>query len=262
LLLLKGAAYSLACLPVAHGRIAADVDILVPKAALQSVESALIQHGWEPAVLDRYDERYYRAWSHELPPLRHRDRHSIVDVHHGILTDSGGSGPDPDELWRNAVTLTDSGLRVLDPLDMVLHSAAHLFYGELQGGLRDLADLDSLLRHFAERPGFLDTLGQRASRLGLTRTLFYGLRYARALLGTPLAESDLASTSKAAPGSLVTAFMDRVVPLALLPHEGHGDISTSVAATLALARSHWLKMPPGRLAAHLIRKSLVRRRRG
>jgi hypothetical protein len=33
---------------------------------------------------------------------------------------------------------------------MVLHSATHLFYdGELNHGLRDLVDLDDLLRHFS-----------------------------------------------------------------------------------------------------------------
>jgi hypothetical protein len=261
-LLLKGAAYSLAGLSVAQGRVAADVDILVPRAALQAAEAALRQHGWEPAVLDRYDERYYRAWSHELPPLRHRDRRSIVDVHHALFTESGGSGPDPDELWRNAVRLPDAELSVLDPSDMVLHSALHLFYGELHGGLRDLVDLDGLLRHFVTRPGFVETLGQRAARFRLTRPLFYAVRYSRALLGTPFPHDGLGDSHATAPGSLVTALMDRIVPLTLLPADGPERVSPALASALALARSHWLKMPAGRLAAHLLRKSIVRWRRG
>jgi hypothetical protein len=261
LLLLKGAAYSLANLPVAHGRVAADVDVLVPRAALHTAEAALVQHGWEPAVLDQYDERYYRAWSHELPPLRHRDRRTIVDVHHGILTESGGASADPDELWRNAVRLPDTELSVLDPADMVLHSAVHLFYGELHGGLRDLVDLDGLLRHFVARPGFADALGRRAARLRLTRPLFYAVRYSRALLGTPIAPDGPEEGHTTAPGSLVTALMDRIVPLTLLPAEGADRVSPALASVLALARSHWLKMPAGRLAAHLLRKSIGRWRR-
>ncbi|MGH8679549.1 MAG: nucleotidyltransferase family protein, partial [Burkholderiales bacterium] len=77
-LLLKGAAYELAGLPPARGRIASDVDIMVPEAALASVEAALLRHGWEHSHLEPYDQRYFRDWMHELPPLVHRDRDGIV----------------------------------------------------------------------------------------------------------------------------------------------------------------------------------------
>ena len=75
-------------------------------------------------------------------------------------------------------------LRVLCPADMVLHSATHLFHNEdLSQGLRDLADLDSLLRHFGQEPGFWEELPRRAAELDLARPLYYGLRYATRVPG-------------------------------------------------------------------------------
>src|SRR5579872_3326234 len=69
IVLLKGAAYALAGLPPAQGRIFQDVDILVPKASLADVEAALRLSGWMPARVDAHDERYYREWMHQIPPM-------------------------------------------------------------------------------------------------------------------------------------------------------------------------------------------------
>src|SRR5262245_49091577 len=82
---LKGAAYLLAGLALAKGRISSDIDILVDQADLAEVEALLLKHGWEHIKIEDYDQYYYRAWSHELPPLRHRERHTTLDVHHTIL---------------------------------------------------------------------------------------------------------------------------------------------------------------------------------
>ncbi|MGH7811506.1 MAG: nucleotidyltransferase domain-containing protein, partial [Candidatus Binatia bacterium] len=99
---LKGAAYLLAGLPVAKGRISTDVDILVDKADLGAVERALLEHGWEHTKADEYDQYYYRIWSHELPPLRHRERRTTIDVHHRILPPTGRHHPDPKKLLAAA----------------------------------------------------------------------------------------------------------------------------------------------------------------
>ena len=45
-IMLKGAAYALAGLPPARGRLFSDLDLLVPRAALPDVESQLMKHGW------------------------------------------------------------------------------------------------------------------------------------------------------------------------------------------------------------------------
>jgi hypothetical protein len=46
IVLLKGAAYLIAGLSAARGRVFADIDILVPRGALGAVEAALMLHGW------------------------------------------------------------------------------------------------------------------------------------------------------------------------------------------------------------------------
>ena len=151
--LLKGAAYEMAELPARAGRLASDVDILVAKDKLDIVEGALVRAGWEAMKLDPYDQRYYRTWMHELPPLRHGTRNTVVDVHHTILPETARLRPDGSKLIAAAVRIDDD-LSTLAPEDMVLHTATHLFAdGDLEGGLREVIDLDLLLRHFSSKIG-------------------------------------------------------------------------------------------------------------
>src|SRR5258705_11282712 len=67
LVLLKGAAYLIAGLPAARGRVFSDVDILVPHGKLSEVESALMLHGWSTMHHDAYVHRNYRHGIHEFP---------------------------------------------------------------------------------------------------------------------------------------------------------------------------------------------------
>ena len=153
IILLKGAAYVMAGLPCARGRLVSDVDILVPKEQVVVVEQALTQHGWDIITADAYDQQYYRRWMHELPPLRHRLRGTVVDLHHTILPETSRLKPDPAKLFANARPLEGTPFFVLAPTDMVLHSAAHAFHdGELSNSLRDLLDLHDLLSHFGTDP--------------------------------------------------------------------------------------------------------------
>jgi len=252
--LLKGAAYLLSGLPVARGRIADDVDILVPKDRLGAVEAALLAHGFEHVKVDPYEQKYYRRWMHELPPLRHPGRDSMIDVHHTILPETSRLRPDAAELIRASRPLEGApGVRALAPTDLVLHSAAHLFHdGAFERGLRDLVDLDDLLRTFSREPGFWDSLVGRGARLDLGRPMFYVLRYASRLLGTPVPAAALAAADAHRPGRLALALMDRLVPTAVTPE--HPERTTWRAAFRRwelYVRSHWLRMPPWLLARHL-----------
>jgi hypothetical protein len=257
LVLLKGAAYVLAELPPARGRVFSDVDVMVPKAALPAVEATLLRAGWEPVKLDPYDQRYYRTWMHELPPLRHHRRRTVIDVHHTILPESGRLRPDPADLLQAARPAGDGAFRVLAPTDMVLHSAAHLFQdGTLGMGLRDLTDLDALLRHFGETPGFWSALVRRAERLHLGRPLFYAVRYCSRMLGTRVSPAGDPALSGFRPPWPGTAVMDGLVSRALRPHApAPAPVGTRLARRLLYLRSHWLRMPPHLLAAHLARKA-------
>jgi hypothetical protein len=259
IVLLKGAAYLMADLPVARGRLFSDVDVLVPREALDAVERQLLAGGWHFAHLDAYDERYYRVWMHELPPLVHRERQIAVDVHHAILPPTGRLRPDSSLLLAASRALPDAPLRVLAPSDMVLHAAAHMFQdGDLHGELRDLVDLDAMLRDFAADPAFWPGLVPRARALGLGRPLFYALRYARRLLATPVPRDAYADARAEAPAA-VAALMDALVERALVPHlHAQAPWTTRASRWLLYARSHWLRMPPLLLARHLLHKALTR----
>lgn len=257
--LLKGAAYILADLPPARGRLVSDVDILVPKRRLRAVEQALLAGGWEPMKLDLYDQRYYRTWMHELPPLQHRQRGSVVDVHHTILPESGRLHPDADALLAAARPVKGSGLYMLSPADMVLHGAVHLFQdGDLAGGLRDLIDLDDLLRHFGRgEPAFWRELAGRARRHRLQRPLYYALHFAQLILDAPVPPEVRRWARAGRPPWPTGPLMDRLATRALLGDEapGRGWLAPT-ARFLLYARSHWLRMPPFLLAQHLTRKAL------
>jgi hypothetical protein len=253
ILLLKGAAYVAAGLPAARGRLLSDIDIMVPREALDRAEAALETAGWRPIKLDPYDQRYYRTWMHELPPLRHHERGTVVDVHHAILPPTARLKPDPHELWAGARRLDGGRLRVLAPCDMVLHSAAHLFHdGDLHRSLRNLVEINDLLLHFGQAPSFWLCLVSRAAVLSLGRPLFYALRYCRRLLGTPVPDSVMDEAAAHSPASIACAIMDRIVPSALIPRSPEGG---SGATLLLYLRSHWLRMPPRLLLPHLARQS-------
>ena len=257
-ILLKGAAYLLAGLPVSRGRVFNDVDVLVPREALPRVEAALMLHGWAGSHHHPHDQRYYREWMHELPPLRHLARESVLDVHHAIAPLTGRFRPDSAKLIAAARALEgQSRLKVLAPLDMVLHAAAHLFLNEeLTHGLRDLADLDALLRDFAREASFWSALEERAHELDLSLPLQYALRYCARLLATPVPEQYLKDSIPVWKRGLLDALYLR----ALQPH--HPDASdrfTPLARALLYLRGHWLRLPPHLLLYHLTVKALRKR---
>jgi hypothetical protein len=260
LVLLKGAAYVQAGLAVAHGRMFSDIDILVPFERLSEVESALLLRGWVTNMPDPYDQRYYREWMHELPPMQHAKRQTVIDVHHAILPRTAASKPDPDKLRSAALPLPgNAGVYVLAPVDMVLHSAAHLFYeGEFHHGLRGLFDLHRLLGQFGAQPGFWDLLAARARELELERPLFYALRYCARLLHTPVPAQALRVNGATRPNRVLLALMDQLFCRVLLPdHPSCDDGFSATARFLLYMRGNWLRMPPMLLARHLFHKAFL-----
>ncbi|WP_432377755.1 nucleotidyltransferase domain-containing protein [Duganella sp. P38] len=264
LILLKGAAYSMAGLQAAEGRLFSDIDILVPKARLADVEAALMLHGWADVGHDEYDQQYYRRWMHELPPLRHIWRDTVIDVHHAILPETAAARPDAAALRREARVLPGweaqgplPALLVLAPNDMVLHSATHLLYeSEFGHGLRGLVDLDRLLHQHAAEPGFWPALTARARQLQLGRPLFYALRRAARLLGTPVPASAFAELER--PAAPLLAVMDQLLGRALLPqHASSGGALHALSRQLLYLRGNWLRMPPWLLARHLCHKAVL-----
>lgn len=262
LVLLKGAAYALAGLRASAGRMVSDLDILVPRERLADVEMALMLNGWISSNRDAYDQRYYRKWMHELPPMTHMKRGTSLDVHHAILPLTARLKPSTALLLADTVAVDgNEHVRVLSRTDMVLHSATHLFHeGELELGFRGLVDLDALLREFSSAAGFWQELLHRARALDLEWPLFYALRYTARLLGTPVPEfitEQLNSRERLNMSGVRLRMMDALFCRALLPaHALTSDVWTPLARFALYVRGHWLRMPPWLLVWHLIHKAV------
>jgi hypothetical protein len=245
-ILLKGTAFAAAALEAGRGRSIGDLDILVPFERLDEVQGALLAAGWEWVKEDSYDDLYYRRWMHELPPLIHRSRDRMIDVHHTILPPTARPTPDADALIAASVPL-ENGLRMLSPEDMIVHAAAHLFAdGDLAGGLRNLWDIDRLLREFAvRREGFWTRLAERAARHQLRPAVSRALRLARTLYGTPV-DPALAGRRR---------LSDPFFEARLLARNGWGQPTRRILRFAFYLRSHWMRMPPLMLARHLLTKA-------
>lgn len=244
-ILLKGAAYAAAGLDAARARAIGDLDILTPRADLDRVEAALIDAGWEWAKPDPYDDAYYRRWMHELPPLIHAERDRMIDVHHTILPLTARPKPDAGALIAARVDLGE-GLAALCAEDMLVHAAAHLLAdGDLSGGLRNLWDIDRLLREHGAVDGYWARLDERARLHGLSTAVARALRLARRIFATPV-DDRLAARAGA---------LDGLFERRLLARDGWGRATRPVARSAFYARAHLMRMPPALLARHLWIKS-------
>lgn len=263
IVLLKGAAYVAADLPAHHGRVFSDVDFLVPRESLEDVERLMVRNGWIVTMLDEYDQHYFRIWCHELPPMKHGERQTVVDIHHTILPLTAKLKPNAKKLLTGAQPLeNDPRFHVLSPVDMVLHSATHLFHeGELEHGLRDLVDLDALLRYFGREEDFWDKLVERAADMDLGRPLYYALHFTSKVLKTPIPSvAYKGAITLGHPLRCMTRFMDQLYLRAFMPdHSSCNTFLTPIARWLLFVRAHHLRMPWHVLVPHLIRKAFKKR---
>lgn len=260
--LLKGAAYAMAGHAVSRGRLFGDIDILVPREAIGDVELRLLVAGWTTANVDAYDQRYYRRWMHELPPLVNLRRGTLLDVHHTILPLTSRYAPDAGRIISDAEPLPDLPMiRVPRPHHLLIHSIVHLLQdGELHNGLRDLFDIDGLIREFADER-FWAKLIDASDALGLARPVHFGLRLANGMIGTPVPDEVFAGLEKPKGGGRPAGWLELLYRHALLPEvtERKGPLP-ELAAFAIYVRSHWLRMPPHLLVRHLARKALLRLR--
>jgi Uncharacterised nucleotidyltransferase len=242
IVLLKGTAYVAAGLKAGEGRSIGDLDILVARQDLPEVEAALLAAGWEWVKPDPYDDAYYREHMHELPPLIHKERDRMIDVHHTILPLTARRRPDAAGMLAEAESL-GSGLCVLCPTDMVCHSAAHLFAdGDLAGGLRNLWDIHCLFGEFADPEfQFFQSLEKRAKQHGLLDAVIRA-----AILATHLYSTEIPTKRFRMP-----TLADRLFIRRLTARDGWGRPTRKFIRLLFYIRSHWLRMPPLMLAKHL-----------
>lgn len=239
--LMKGTAYVAARLDAGIGRSIGDLDIMVARGDLKQVEEMLLDAGWEWVKPDPYDDQYYREHMHELPPLIHRERDKMIDVHHTTLPLTARPMPDAQAMLNEAAKL-ENGLYVMSPEDMLCHCAAHLMAdGDLAGGLRNLWDMHCLLSQFSkEDPDIWTKLEKRAVDHQLEQAVRRSVWHAHDFYGTDIPPF----WQKSVPWS--GAFRQR-----LLARDGYGRETHKLTRQVFYIRSHWLRMPPVMLAKHL-----------
>jgi hypothetical protein len=253
-LVLKGAAYVASGSPAAGGRIMSDIDILVPKPAIQETEAALMRAGWISSQMDAYDQRYYRQWMHEIPPMQHIQRGTVLDVHHNLLPETARIKTFPDKVIAAARPLP--GMRCLhvpSELDLILHSATHLMHeGEWDHGLRDLVDLLALISDASVRDvEFSTKLSARARELRLEPPMYYAFVQLQRMFATSIPALALSPPNRFA-GMLTNALLTHGLASY---HSNCRKLLTPLAVFLLYVRSHWLRMPARLLIPHLLHKA-------
>lgn len=249
-LLLKGASYVQLDLPAAPGRLFSDIDILVDKAHLPSAEAALMLGGWSAGRPAPYDQRYYREWSHEIPPMTHLRRGTTIDLHHSLVMPTCRIPVDSAKMLGAAVPVEGSSFwwRLRDE-DMLLHAASHLLLNsEFGRGLRDLWDIDLLFRHFLTRsPAFPERLLERAVATGLTTIIRQALFLARRIFATPVPDRLL-------PGR-PSLFLHLLACATSVRHPETRPNWQGIADAILLYREMYLRLPNHLLAVHLAHKA-------
>ena len=261
LVLLKGSAYVGQDLPIAAGRLPSDLDILVPLEHIPAVQARLSAASWAEAEMDAHDQRYYREWSHEVPPMRHPVLPLELDLHHNILPPVARVSVKAEHLLARLQPSLWSGWQVLHPFDQVLHSAVHLFQdSEARDRLRDLVDLDGLMRHFAAAdPEFWPGLLARARELRFSNDLALACHFTQHWLGTLVPA--VASAALAQSMGWRRAWLLRLWGAVLTPTEPDAlpSLGQGMAANVLLVRYHLGRMPLRLLVPHLLHKSRASR---
>lgn len=260
LVLLKGAAYLGQDLAIARGRLPSDLDVLVPKQALPDAQERLRLDGWQEMELDAHDQRYYREWSHESPPMHHPAHRMELDLHHNILPPVGRPRVDASLLLKELRPTAWPGWFVLAPVDQFLHSAAHLFCDSQQRDrLRDLVDLDGLARAFGGDSAFWSQLLERAKQLGLEQQLSLTACFLADWFGTPMPglQEALDTRRRSVPQWVLRSLLTHALRPGSPDHEP-GLLERATDAAL-LCRYHLNRMPLRLLIPHLTHKWWVAR---
>ncbi|MCU4675571.1 nucleotidyltransferase family protein [Catenovulum sp. 2E275] len=258
--LLKGSAYIAHNFDFSFGRRFSDIDILVNKDELGAIELRLRVAGWLRGQIEDYDDKYYREWMHEIPPLHHKDRQTVLDVHHNILPKTNQRHFSANEFNFISIDIEQVGrVKTLAYEDMFIHSAVHLFTeSEFNNGLRDIVDLDSLLLELeALDRDIVNRIIERAIKLNVSNYVYYAFRYTYLIMNNRLACYGLEQLSFAAPKHLYV--FDLVFINVFKPDVAHlKSFKVSLAKLVLYWRGHLLRMPLRLLIPHLCRKAYMR----
>lgn len=255
LIVLKGAGYVIADSKAAKGRIFSDIDLLVLKDDIPKVERALHLFGFVSDTDSEYDQKYYREWAHEIPPLRHFQRGTVLDVHHNIIPVVSGRAPNIEFFFESTIE-TEYGVEVLRPAAMFLHSAIHLFFSEeFTNGFRDLSDLSLLLDEIVGDVDEVDYLFELAENTGFENELFLAFRYLARVFNKHVPANVIQNFKYPQPKGIRLAIDDFIFGKVLAANHRLVDVKfRRIAEWLAFVRGHLLKMPFNILVKHTAAK--------
>ena len=144
--------------------------------------------------------------------------------------------------------------KVLSADDQIIHAAIHLIQdSEIAGRLRDLVDIDSLVRARVRTLSDAERLWARAHLHGASRPLWYALHFSKHWLGTPLPEGCFFEAPPMFMRLPVECLFRHACPPEIF--ERGGSVQRRLAELAGRLRYHWLRMPPRLLLRHLAHKS-------
>lgn len=253
---LKGVAYVLQDNPLMYGRMFNDMDVLVAKTDIPKSEIALFSAGWVQQKMDNYDEKYYREWTHEIPPLIHSKRDTVIDLHHNLIPIISGRAPDIDLFFQGSIQ-TAHGM-VLRPAALALHSIIHLFANEeFHNAFRDINDIYTLFC-IHNNDAFWDDILRLARKTDFTDELFMALDSVQYLYNAQIPPKVLSLINKAVlkkHSKNKVKLWQFIYRLSLQPkHKLIKPKYASFALALAFLRGHMVKMPFKVLLPHIAYK--------
>lgn len=248
-IILKGGAYVARGKKAGKGRRVSDLDILVTESVLPQVEATLLEAGWEPheETDNDYDQTYYREHMHELPPLRHKKRGTILDVHHRLLPKTARYSVDVALMQNMAKPLENSNLKTFDDVDLFIHSSVHAFGdGSFDTPARSLVELYLLHDELTEEDQ--TRLPMRSREVGASVPVSIALWAIGWFFSV--------DTARKHARSLMTFKRHYLLRWAIKSKTLAGPLSAPAKAFLYI-RSHYLRMPLNLLIPHLTRKAIA-----
>jgi hypothetical protein len=253
---LKGAAYNIEKVVSLKGRTMSDIDILVSSSEIKKTEKRLLSLGWQAKELSNYDEKYYREFAHEIPPMFDPISGTTLDIHHNLYLPVSGKAPDESVLRQNIIATSENKL-VFKKHMQALHTCVHLYWNEdVSSSLRDLYDFTCLCNAGAPEE-FWDAIIKTAKNMNLSPLLYDVVCLSEYFfqLHCPLERKNQLRGHLNLFQRVRQSITRFVMKRALLPDTRTcTSISLQTCRFLAYLRGHLMKMPVHVLVPHMFRK--------
>ena len=248
IIVLKGGAYVSGGMRAGMGRRVSDLDILVRPEDIEKVETQLLSFGWRPdeETDNDYDQQYYREHMHELPPLRHKNRGTVIDVHHALLPKTARHSVKTERLFSDALPVGKGNLHIFQPTDLLIHSAVHAYSD---------GAIDTPARTILEQYFLFSELGPKDKKILVERAQEVSASMPVGLALWLVGRLFDVETAQEASKKLISPLRYFLLKRAILNKLAAGKLSVFGKVYLYI-RSHYLRMPLYLLLPHLLRKAI------